>query len=90
MSEKMSTDNPVTQVIELLKANGHAAAAAEVETFAQELSSPDQSRREVAADALLARCDVRWLGDLFIAELDFAKWTRLLEKMAKFARKHKR
>lgn len=85
----MSTDNPIPQVVALLNANGHTAAAAEVETLAQELSSPDRAKRELAADGLVARCDVRWLGDLLITDLDFAAWTRLLEKMAKFAKKHK-
>jgi hypothetical protein len=85
----MSIDNPITQVIDLLKANGHNTAALEVEALARDLSNPNRAILESAVDGLVARCDVRWLGDLFIAEKNFVEWTRLLDKMANFVLKYK-
>lgn len=69
------------EVVVALSQHGHDLAAMDLDTLLNNLSSGDtQVQRDVLRN-IRERCDVRWLGDLYMQGMTLKDWWGILEQL---------
>lgn len=79
--------SPLQEVVDLLIAHGFLSAAKDFELQISSLASLEAAERAIAAQAIVDRCNARWLGDLYLDNLSLQDWWGLLDRAADFAKK---
>lgn len=69
-------------IIALLRSNDHEADAADLERLVAEIDKPNL--RDAALTQLRYRCQVRWLGERSIREVDSRGWRKLLDAWLRY------
>ena len=80
-------DGPLQEVVDRLIAHGLRQAAEDFAVQISKLASADATERSTAAEAIIYRCHVRWLGDLYLEALSLQEWWGLLDRAADHAKK---
>ncbi len=80
-------ENVAAEVVRLLREGGHRDAAQDVEELVERFRVSTPEERPGLADALIDRCQPRWLGDLNVHTASWEEWVRLLTELAKHAKK---
>ena len=75
------------KIVDMLHRNGHDSAAVDLNYKLQDLLNSDEIRKIEISNDIGNRCNVRWLGDLFIADMTINEWWGDLEKLKKLASK---
>ena len=71
----------VNQASSHLRNNNYYQLADELDKY---LEGAERGEKE-SVDEIIKRCHIKWMGDIFIEELEFDDWIQLLEKVKKSA-----
>lgn len=76
------------EIVNYLRTNEFYKEAEELEDLIIKLYSDNEKNN--AIERIIERTHVKWFGDLYIKNLDYQEWWRLLEKLRKEVKKIKR
>lgn len=84
MTFESSVKNVVSlanDIVYKLQLHGHTGAAADLDNLLTELLLDDEERQRVILQDINDRCDIRWLGDLYLPGISLNDWWNRLEKL---------
>ncbi len=82
-----ASKSPADEVLELLRAHGFSAEAADLQDELDKLRTGLPLERAEARRAIQQRVHPRWLGDLYLPGLSVNQWWQLLEHLGRAAAK---
>jgi hypothetical protein len=65
----------------LLKTSGHEGTVAELQKALDAIERGTPFSRKEAFASVASMCHPRWLGDMFVQDLDWAEWNAQLERL---------
>jgi hypothetical protein len=77
-------------VVAALRSASFDDIAADLEEWLKRVMAADDSESRRAMNEIVQRCNVRWLGDLYLPEWSGTAWWDMLERLSRAVKQYER